>query len=458
MQKKRKKRALKVTIIIVLLLIPIVAAALGFYWVGEYYRDEEKIYPNISIAGVDVSWLTKEEALQSLNLADFEHRAGNASVTITFPDYSELTILGEDINLRNDAHATVESAFNMGRGRGFIQDTISFIRRYYDNFYPLDVHNIYDVEVLNAKVAEFTEDFNNRLAATEPVIYSDKIVFTKGAGEKPAEIMVLQDLAYIGLFESFETGQPSEIEYILPETGTNAQLIFELNKIIAVPVVSATLNAQTLSVSDCVIGVNFDLMNAVELLNVTETGKTVAIPIEFTEPDTTREYLESLLFRDLIGEQTTWVHGASGRVTNIEISAEAINSLILTPGEEFSFNEVVGARHTSRGYKMGGAIVGGEMVSVIGGGICQTASTLYSAIRDTELKVTERHPHSRPIPYLPRGRDATVFWNRLDFRFVNNTEFPLRIDFELDGRHLTAKVYGTIIDDFPTPSLPMPAG
>jgi vancomycin resistance protein YoaR len=115
-------------------------------------------------------------------------------------------------------------------------------------------------------------------------------------------------------------------------------------------------------------------------------------------------------------------------------------------------------RTTERGFMQGGAFISGEPVTVIGGGICQTSSTLYSAIMDTELLIRERHQHSRRIPYLPRGRDATVFWNRLDFKFENNTDYPLRIDFELEDRSLTAQVYGTIIDNFPTPSLPMPAG
>ena len=455
---QKRKRIPTIVKVLIILMIPALIATLAFCWVGMFYRDDERIYPNIFIAENDVSWLTREEALQTLNLSEFEQRVGNAGVTITFPDYSELTILGEDIKLANDALFVVESAFNIGRGRGFVLDTISFIRRLNAGIINLDVHYVYDDEALTAYVAAFTEDYNHRLAEAEPLIYSDKIIVTKGAGEKLAEELVLKDLAYIGLFESFETGQPVEVIYTLPETSTDIIRVLDLHQEIRVHVESAALDVETLAVSDCVVGINFDFSQAVEMLNEAESGKTVTIPLEYIQPETTREHLESMLFRDLLGEQRTWVHGGSGRVTNIEISAEAINGLILSPGEEFSFNDVVGVRHSSRGYRAGGAIVGGEMVTVIGGGICQTASTLYSSIRDTELQITERHPHSRPIPYLPRGRDATVFWNRLDFRFINNTDFPLRIDFELDGRNLTARVYGTIIDDFPTPPLPVSAG
>jgi len=255
-----------------------------------------------------------------------------------------------------------------------------------------------------------------------------------------------------------EADRPVEIEYFLPETTTDAIELLAIHRGLQIPVQSAVLDHETLLVADCIIGVDFDLFKAVELLNATESGKTATINVEFIQPEISREYLESLLFRDLIGEETTYVRGTTDRLTNIRISSEAINGLILAPGEEFSFNNVVGARHSSKGYRPGGAFVDGEPVTVIGGGVCQTSSTLHSAIMDTEILITERRPHSRAIPYLSRGRDATVFWNKQDFKFENNTEYPLRIDFELEERNLTVRVYGTIIDDFPTSPLPMPAG
>jgi len=100
----------------------------------------------------------------------------------------------------------------------------------------------------------------------------------------------------------------------------------------------------------------------------------------------------------------------------------------------------------------------GATVNVIGGGICQVSSTLYSAIKDTDISVIERSPHGRPVPYLPRGRDATVFWNKLDFKFKNSLDYPIRIDFELENRSLNVKVYGTVLEDYIVDQIPMPAG
>jgi len=454
----RKKRVIIIVIVCLAVLVPAIVAASVFYWVGANYRDAERIYPNISIAGTDVSWMTPEEALEALNLDLFEQRVSSAQVTVLFPDDTELTIRGEDINLTNDAQIAVDDAFSLGRGNGFIQDTISFIKRYYDKMLHFNVYQIYDIEILNSCVDTFVEEFNAKFIRILPQINGEEVIITKGAGQELIDVPSLKDITYIGLFESFEAGHPVEIEFTLPETKANTNQLLAIQQVISKPAQSAILDTSTLVVSNSAVGTDFDLFNAIEMINNTETGKTVSIPISFIEPEITREHLESMLFRDLIGECTTWVHGSADRVTNVRISSETVNGTILRPGDEFSFNDIVGVRSTSKGYRPGGAFVDGVTVSVIGGGICQTSSTLHSAIMDTEIKITDRKPHGQPIPYLPRGRDATVFWGKQDFKFVNNTEFPLRIDFELDNRNLTVKVYGTIIDDFPTPSLPTPAG
>ena len=174
---------------------------------------------------------------------------------------------------------------------------------------------------------------------------------------------------------------------------------------------------------------------------------TAAIELVYTEPEVTTEYLESVLFRDLIGECSTTLYGSSNRINNITLSSDAIDGTILEPGEVFSFNQIVGRRTAARGYRPGPSYSGGRTVMTIGGGICQVSSTIYSAIRDTDLRVLERHPHGRPVTYLPRGRDATVSWGTLDFRFMNNTDFPLLVDVKITGKTITAQIYGTLTEE-----------
>jgi len=337
-------------------------------------------------------------------------------------------------------------------------DTITFIQYLNGHNNDFMISNMYDLDELHVRIDDFVNDYNNRLTTAEPLIFNDKIVITKGAGRTFADSLELKDIIYISLFDSFESNTPVEIMYMLPESKTDAIELLTIHKKLFIPVKSAELNLETLVVEDCVTGVDFDLYEAIEILNDTESGKTATIYIDYIQPEITKEYIESLLFRDLIGKESTRVAGTNDRASNVRLAAETIDGLVLAPGEEFSFNGVVGARSRDRGYKPGGAFVDGELVTVIGGGVCQTASTLYSAIKDTDLKVTARSPHSRSIPYLPRGRDAAVFWNKIDFKFENNTEYPIRIDFRMEERRLYVEVYGTIIDDFPVVPLPAPAG
>jgi len=227
---------------------------------------------------------------------------------------------------------------------------------------------------------------------------------------------------------------------------TNGTELLAMRERVFIPPLDARYDPATDTVSECVVGVDFCLSGALLLLSNTESGKIATVDMEYTHPELTRECLEELLFRDLIGECRTSVGGSSNRYNNIVLASAAVDGYVVEPGEEFSFNQVVGRRTYERGYRSAPAFSHGQTVQAIGGGICQVSSSIYSSIMDTDLKVTERRPHGRPVAYLPRGRDATVSWGTIDFRFVNNTKYPIRIDATVEGRRLFVQVYGTIID------------
>ncbi|PKM80478.1 MAG: vancomycin resistance protein, partial [Firmicutes bacterium HGW-Firmicutes-13] len=91
------------------------------------------------------------------------------------------------------------------------------------------------------------------------------------------------------------------------------------------------------------------------------------------------------------------------------------------PGQVFSFNRTVGPVTTERGFKFAPVISGGTVIMGLGGGLCQVSSTLYNAVLQAGYQVVERYPHSKPVGYVPRGRDATISYH-LDFKFRNNTD------------------------------------
>jgi len=140
--------------------------------------------------------------------------------------------------------------------------------------------------------------------------------------------------------------------------------------------------------------------------------------------------------------------GRVQRTHNLELAMGIVNNTILQPGEQFSLNETVGPRLTEHGYKSAPIFLQGEVVPSIGGGVCQVASTLYNAALLANLKVTERHHHSRPVDYTPSGRDATVYYGQIDLKFTNTLKYPILIIGYAEGARLHAKIIGNSKDRF----------
>lgn len=131
----------------------------------------------------------------------------------------------------------------------------------------------------------------------------------------------------------------------------------------------------------------------------------------------------------------------AGRTHNIFLAAQALHGWQTAPGEEFSFNAAVGERTPERGYELATIFVGGEALPGYGGGVCQVSSTLYMALRQTDLAVLERHSHSRQVDYAPAGADATVAWGALDLRWQNNLTENVFLLCQIEGNRLRVEIW-----------------
>ncbi|WLV25600.1 VanW family protein [Aciduricibacillus chroicocephali] len=151
------------------------------------------------------------------------------------------------------------------------------------------------------------------------------------------------------------------------------------------------------------------------------------IPTKAVHPRVTAEILSEIQGQK-IGSYTTYFPDRNKeRTLNIKLAAKAIDSHVVFPGEQFSFNKVVGERTEERGYERAPVIIKGEFAEDIGGGICQVSSTLFNAVNLQGIKIIERYMHSRDVSYVPPGKDATVSWNGPDFVFVNSYNEPILI-------------------------------
>lgn len=172
------------------------------------------------------------------------------------------------------------------------------------------------------------------------------------------------------------------------------------------------------------------------------------IPVTLTPSKVTAEVLGRALFRDTLAATSTSLNtGNVSRTNNVTLAAKYINGTILNPGDEFSYNQVVGERTAARGFQSAGAYSGGRVVDEVGGGVCQPSSTLYMAVLRADLKVTERSNHSFTVSYTPLGEDATVSWGSKDFRFVNSTDYPIKLVTERVGSKMKVTILGTKVDD-----------
>ncbi|HEX3010653.1 MAG TPA: VanW family protein [Syntrophomonadaceae bacterium] len=142
------------------------------------------------------------------------------------------------------------------------------------------------------------------------------------------------------------------------------------------------------------------------------------------------------------GEYATYFHGSGARFKNIATAVKSLNNTIIWPGEIFSFNEIVGPRTPERGYLPAPVIIGEGHDLDYGGGVCQVSSTLYNAAANAKLQVCERHLHSKPIGYVPAGRDATVAYNYLDLKLKNPGKAPAIIKAGMNNGRIWAQIWG----------------
>ena len=172
-------------------------------------------------------------------------------------------------------------------------------------------------------------------------------------------------------------------------------------------------------------------------------SSSIQVPVQTIYPRVDSELLENVKTK-LIGQYVTYFNSYNKeRSHNISLSSNAINNHVVFPGETFSFNQTVGQRTKAKGYLPAPIIVKGELAEGIGGGICQVSSTLFNAVDRAGIKVIKRFTHSKRVPYVPPGRDATVSWYGPDFTFHNQYNQPILIRSRVLPGMMIVQIYSS---------------
>ncbi len=169
--------------------------------------------------------------------------------------------------------------------------------------------------------------------------------------------------------------------------------------------------------------------------------KDIELPVEVVTPEYTKEFYASI--NGIIGEYSTSFKGSSyGRIENIKLSSKALSNKLLLPGEQLSYNKTTGPRQRASGYQEAPVIVAGDLTPGVGGGVCQTSTTLYNALLLADMKILERSPHSIAPSYVPKGQDAAVLTGYLDLVFKNEFDFPVYTLSKVVGDRVHFYIYG----------------
>lgn len=397
--------------------------------------NNEKIISGVSISGIEVSGLSKEEAKGKIET--LYHEKKEKEIDIKYQEY-ETSLNPTLMEASYNIDKAVEEAYLTGRKENI------FLSNYDILFTLMGKKNIKVDMSLNEEVTKQSiEDMNANLPGvvieSSYSVEDDELIITKGK----AGITIDTD-SLLGKVKDRLNDINSNEDFIeIPVIHKEPEEI-NIDKIheeIYKEAKDAYYTKDPFAVYPEVEGVDFDVEAARALL--AEDKEEYVIKLIITKPKITIDQIGSEAFPNQLSTFTTRYDVSDvDRTTNLRIACQKINGKVVLPGETFSYNKALGARTAAAGYKNGKIYSGGEVVDGIGGGICQISSTLYNSVLLANLDIVERRNHQFVTSYVGPGRDATVVYGMTDFKFKNTRQYPVKITASAQNGIATVSIYG----------------
>ena len=431
---KEHNKTIWIVLITIAILIILVALFSTIFAVINMKSD--KVLKGITINEIDISELTKEQAIEKLN--NIYGTRAEQQIYLTHGEY-ETSVTYEALEVKYQIQDAVNEAYNIGRSGNVIQNNFEILKTWKQGK-NIKLNITLDTDMIN----QIGQNINNSIddAVVQPSYYVEKadaqLIITAGKkGVKVDEEQLLADIYKVLNEESEE----EKIEIPMSEDTPDQIDINKIHEEVYKEVKDAYYTSNPFTVYPEEEGIDFDVEQANTI--IAEAKEEYIIPLKITKPSKTVKDIGTEAFPDLLATfSTKYNAGNAGRTTNLRLAANKINGTVLLPNEEFSYNAVVGERTISAGYKMAATYSNGAVVDGLGGGICQISSTLYDAVVMANLKITTRRNHQFVTSYVPAGKDATVVWGSQDFKFVNSRKYPVRITATVQGGVATVQVWG----------------
>lgn len=433
---KKSRRGLLAAGILVAVLV---AGYLGLCtWVGA----SGTTLPGTTAGGVELGGLTRDQVERRLD-EELKQSYTGKEITLQVDGTSQsYTVSGSVLDV--DTSAVTDAACGLSQGNFFSRGwrLIQSLLGGNDIEVPLSYTQEGEAQV-DALLTQIESELGGGVQETTWEVQGDQLVFHMGT---PGRAFDLSNTK-ADILEAF-AGESQEPLVLSTVTTDPADVDMEaVHDQVYAEVQNAALDKETFEITPSVTGLDFQVADAQAALKDADWGSDVSVTLTVTEPTVSTESLKELLFRDVLGEASSSVSGSSNRKSNVKLSASVCDGIILLPGEVFSYNNTTGSRTADKGYLPAPSYVGGKSTDEVGGGICQTSSTIYYAALNSNLKIVERHNHMFAVGYVPDGMDATVWYGASDFRFENDTDYPIKIVTEYKNSRLTVQIYGTKTDD-----------
>lgn len=437
LKKQNKIKKIILPIISTVFILALISISFIFAVITSH---SQKIVSGVSINNVDISNLSRDDALQKLNLQLARNTANE--LTITHNDYST-TLKLSDIQSSFDFESAINDAYSIGRSEKNVFINNAKIISTFFHKTNINPTTSYNSDILNNEINRINNELPDKVTNSSYKIENNNLIISNSSNGTRIQNNLFYD-NILNCILNNNTSFEIPVEQFEADTVDIEAIYNEIHK----DPIDAYYSTNPYEIHKEEDGLDFAIsLNEAKKI-VSQDQETFTIPLKVLKPKVTVKSLGQEAFPDLLASySTTYSTGNYNRSTNISLAARSVNGYVLMPGETFSYNSTVGQRTAARGYKEAGVYLNGEVTTGLGGGICQVSSTLYNAILLANLEIVERSNHTFKPTYVPAGQDATVSWGSPDFKFKNNRNYPIRITATAGNGSVSFNVYGLKTSD-----------
>lgn len=436
----KKKNTVKIVLLTIMGII--LFLLITFLIFAFVMTSSTNIHTGINIKGVDVSNLDKQTATESVNTY-IQNRLPE-EIVLVHGDY-EATLNTEELKVSFKVDEAINNAYSIGRGQNIFADGFAILSTMISNK-TIEPEFYIDDEILTHMLEDISSKLPDKVIESGFYIDGKNLIINKGKDGVVIDIDKMKEIVKDRVYNLNVVN--TKIEIVTKEASPTKVNLDKVYDEVHKDAINAKFTENPMSVTPSENGIDFAISMEEAKEKLKEDNEECVIPLKVVYPEITTNMIGTEAFPDRLANFSTYYPASNyNRTTNLILASNKINGTVLMPGETFSYNQVVGERSIAAGYKEAPIYVNGKVEDGLGGGICQIATTLYNAVVYADLEIVERENHQFVPSYVGAGRDATVVYGAIDFKFKNNRDYPIKIICSVGGGVANFQILGLRTDN-----------